>query len=190
MNRIRLPLAAAVLAVAAAASTPASAAGLSVDAQVRAGAVSRPARVLFSCTQNGGAMSTGVLSVELQLADAAALGRVFPLDDFEGPSAPTTKSVTLRSLAGREAAFMPSGWWDERMFHLAVNGALRNDAPKLKALADVVASLGLVPSSLVWDQASTKPNGPRLTAEARISPEDAQRLLAAVKPCLDTARRR
>jgi hypothetical protein len=166
-----------------------------LSGRAQAGADARDVRFVFLCTANDGANVTGALSVELAVPGYEALSAAFSFDDFEGPDADAGKLTRLEATAAggkAQESFAVGGWIGveaDQPFYLGLSGALRNDAPRLAAIAKILRRLTAGPGQLVWRQGNAQKNGVPLVATLTVTAADATRLQALLGPCLAAAGR-
>ncbi len=166
-----------------------------LSGRAQTGADLRDVRFVFMCTENEGATVAGALTLQLAVPGYEQLSPGFSFDDFEGPGADAGKLTRLEATgAGGKVmeSFAVGGWVGveaDQPFYLGVSGALRNDAPRLAAVAKVVRRLTAGPAQLVWRQGNAQKNGDPLVATLTVSATDAARLQALLGPCLAAAGR-
>jgi hypothetical protein len=164
-----------------------------LSAKAQTGTDTRDVRFSFMCSANHGPGVIGVLEIGLAVPGFERLAPLFPFDDFEGPDAHAGKLTSLEATAEGGTVrdtFWAAGWIGgeaDHSFHFGVNGMLRNDAPRLAAVAAVLRKVVAGPGKLVWRQGNTRPGGVPIIATLTITTADAARVGSVLRPCLAAA---
>ena len=189
--RLRLPAACLAmgmtLAPVGAQAQPPSQAGVVFEGLARIGVASHAVRFRFSCTSNNGPNVTGVLAVALEIPRHDQTRPVFPFDRFEGPDGIASPLTHLRASGVRHKAnalFAASGSRQGGGTFVLEVAAARRDSRAVARLAAVLTPLMEGPGQFLWRQGDGKPGGTFIDANLELVQAKADRLKAALDPCL------
>ncbi|MGE7414389.1 hypothetical protein [Methylobacterium tarhaniae] len=175
--------AALLMTCAAWAGTALAADGTRLPGRATIGPESRDVTLTFLCTTTRSRNETGALSIDLDVPNFEALEKRFDFGAFEGPEG-TRKPLT--EIAVTQGTRLSAGGRivDDGHFSLGVAASLRGDAAELRKLRTIAAAVSAGPGSLRWRQESPRKGDTPLLVTVPISGADADRLKAALAPCL------
>ncbi|MCF4126593.1 hypothetical protein [Methylobacterium sp. SyP6R] len=148
------------------------------------GPESREIAVTFSCTPSRSRTETGSLGLGFDIPNFEALEKRFDFGAFEGPTG-TRKPLTEITVA-QSVRLSANGSIaiDGTSFTLGTGASLSGEAAELKRVRAVAASVGAGPGTLRWRQESPRKGDDPIVVTVPISTSDADRLKAALAPCL------
>ncbi|WP_156295772.1 hypothetical protein [Methylobacterium aquaticum] len=165
-----------------------SGAALAVEVKLPAKAVigpeSRDVAMAFGCTPRQSRTAAGSLVIGVEVPNFDALEKRFDFGAFEGPTG-TRKPLTEITVA--QGVRLPASGAiavDGTSFSLGVAAALRGEEAALRKLRTIAAAASAGPGTLRWRQESPRKGDAPILVTVPVSAADADRLKAALAPCL------
>ncbi|UHC16651.1 hypothetical protein LRS73_01585 [Methylobacterium currus] len=165
-----------------------SGAALAIEVKLPGKAVigpeSRAVTMTFGCSTTRSRTETGALSIGFDVPDFEALEKRFDFGAFEGPTG-TRKPLTEITVA--QGVRLPANGAvavDGTSFSLGASASLRGQAAELGKLKAIAGAASAGPGDLRWRQDSPRKGDVPILVSVPIPAADADRLKAALAPCL------
>ncbi|WP_133123429.1 hypothetical protein [Methylobacterium frigidaeris] len=148
------------------------------------GSESRDVAMAFGCTTTRSRNETGALTIGFDVPKFEALEKRFDFGAFEGPEG--TRKPLTEITVGQGVRLPANGAIaiDGTSFSLGVGASLRGETAQLGKLRSILGSASAGPGRLRWHQESPRKGDDPILVTVPISSADADRLKAALAPCL------